>query len=150
MKKDWLHIRGLNPDLCTIRPTCYHTAMVFFHKNYLRIPKCCEVITYVKVKVIWRWNTSIFIVNNYAWQNILSYSPRSNSVEGQMSKRLEGQIVNSNYLCMVICCEGQGYIARSVEGKSWLKDKSINLTYFHFILSLLINILLHKRCELLC
>ena len=24
----------------------------FSHKNYLRIPKCCEVITYVKVKVI--------------------------------------------------------------------------------------------------
>ena len=55
------------------------------------------------------------------------------------------QINNSNYLCMVICCEGQGYIARSVEGQSWLKDKYINLTYFHFILSLLINILLHKR-----
>ena len=46
-------------------------------------------------------------------KNILSYSPRSNSVEGQMSKSLEGQIpqiVNSNYLCMVICCEGQGYL----------------------------------------
>ena len=38
---------------------------------------------------------------------------RSNSVEGQMSKSLEGQIpqiVNSNYLCMVICCEGQGQL----------------------------------------
>ena len=83
----------------------------------------------------------------------LSYSPWSNSVEGQMSKSLEGQIpqiVNSNYLCMVICCEGQGYIVRSVEGQSWLKDKYINLTYFQFILSLLINILLHKRSELLC
>ena len=94
----------------------------------------------------------IFIVNNYALQNILSYSPRSNSDECQMSKSLEDQIpqiVNSNYLCMVICCEGQVYIARSVEGQSWLKDKYINLTYFHFILSLLINILLHKRSELM-
>ena len=57
-------------------------------------------------------------------KNILSYSQRSNSVEDQMSKSLERQIpqiVNSNYLCMVICCEGQGYIARSVEGQSWLK-----------------------------
>ena len=44
-----------------------------------------------------------------------------------MSKSLEGQIpqiVNSNYLCMVICCVGQGYIARSVEGQSWLKEIS--------------------------
>ena len=49
---------------------------------------------------------------------------------------------------MVICFEGQGYIARSVGGQSWLKDNT-NLTYFHFILSLLINILLHKRSELL-
>ena len=83
----------------------------------------------------------------------LSYSPRSNSVEGQMSKSLEGQIpqiVNSNYLCLVICCEGQPYIARSVEGQSWMKDKYINLTYFLFILSLLINILLHKRSKILC
>ena len=39
-------------------------------------------------------------------QNILSYSPRSNSVEGQMSKSLDSQIpqiANSYYLCMVIC-----------------------------------------------
>ena len=75
----------------------------------------------------------IFIVNNYAWQHILSYSPRSNSVQGQMSKYLEGQIpliVNSNYLCMVICCKGQGYIARSVEGQSWLKDKYIKFDLF--------------------
>ena len=65
-----------------------------------------------------------------------------------MSKSLEGQIpqiVHSNYLCMVICCEGQGYIVRSVEGQSWLKDKYINLTYFHFIISLLINILIQKH-----
>ena len=70
-----------------------------------------------------------------------------------MSKSLEGQIpqiVNSNYLCLVIRCEGQGYIESSVEGQSWLKDKYINLTHFHFTLSLLINILLHKRSELLC
>ena len=35
-----------------------------------------------------------------------------------MSKSLDGQIpqiANSYYLCMVICCEGQGYIARPVE-----------------------------------
>ena len=54
-----------------------------------------------------------------------------------MSKSLEGQIpqiVKSNYLCMVICCDGQGNIARSVEGQSWLKDKYINLSYFHYIL----------------
>ena len=59
----------------------------------------------------------IFIVM-VALQNILGYSPRSNSVEGQMSKSLDGQIpqiANSYYLCMVICYEGQGYIARPVE-----------------------------------
>ena len=59
----------------------------------------------------------IFIVM-VALQNILSYSPRSNSVEGHMSKSLDGQIpqiANSYDLCMVICCEGQGYIARPVE-----------------------------------
>ena len=59
----------------------------------------------------------IFIVM-VALQNILSYSPRSNSVEGQMSKSLDGQIpqiANSYYLCMVICCESQGYIARPVD-----------------------------------
>ena len=70
-----------------------------------------------------------------------------------MSKSLEGQIpqiIHSNYLCMVICCEGLGYIARSVEGRSWLKDKYINLTYLHFIMSLLINILIHKTSYLLC
>ena len=45
-----------------------------------------------------------------------------------MSKSLEGQIpqiVNSNHLCMVICCEGQGYIARSVE-RSKLAEGQIN------------------------
>ena len=54
----------------------------------------------------------------------------SNSLESQTP-----QIVKSNYLCMVICCEGQGYLARSVEGQSWLKVKYINLTYFHFIVT---------------
>ena len=45
-----------------------------------------------------------------------------------MSKSLEGQILqiaNSNYLRMVICCEGQGYIARSVE-RSKLAEGQIN------------------------
>ena len=37
-----------------------------------------------------------------------------------MSKSLEGQIpqiVNSNYLCMVICCEGQGYMQGQLKVK---------------------------------
>ena len=43
-----------------------------------------------------------------------------------MSKSLEGQIPQiANYLCMVIYCEGQGYITRSVE-RSKLAEGQIN------------------------
>ena len=64
-----------------------------------------------------------------------------------MSKSLDGQIpqiANSYYLCMVICCEGQGYIARPVERSKLTEGQISQLTYFHFIMSLLINILIHK------
>ena len=87
----------------------------FFHKNYLRIPKFREVMP--KSRLFEGEMPHIFIVM-VALQNIVIYSPRSNSVEGQMSKSFDGQIpqiANSYYLCMVICCEGQGYIARPVE-----------------------------------